>query len=307
MLDRIHISAFPNAQSTKPTTVTLRQFLTSTRHRDQIIALRAHTDKKERDALKKHLPAATISGTFTKRAAGNIETYNGLVCLDFDAADNTDASPAKMKHILAGFDEVAYAATSVGGAGVFAIIPTNNTDPTAHAAVVDLLGDVIHTATGLTYDRACKDVSRLRFISYDPEAYINPNPAIFDAVRLIVLKNEQENNRPPRPLVIRKTPKNDGVAGKQDRTRERVEALVAAVEQSRKDLTAHYDDWIKLGFAIAAHFGMDGEDYYQRLSQFHEKYDHQETSKKYADFVRNGRKIKIGTFFRILENNGFSL
>lgn len=303
------ISAFKSATATAPATVTMRQFLFSKKHRDEIIALRAKTEKKERDALKKNLPAATISGTFTKRAAGNIETYNGLVCLDFDAADNPEKTPPDMKAALAAFDEVAYAAVSVGGAGVFAIIPTNNTDPTRHAEVVDLLGAAI-AAHGLTYDRACKDVSRLRFVSYDPEAYINPTPAIFDAARLLTLKPQPDESRPPRPLVIRqdepRTPPRGG-AGGGDRTRERVEALISAVEQSRTDLTDHYDEWIRIGFAIAAHFGMEGEDFYQRLSQFHPKYDHVETSKKYADFVRNGRRIRIGTFFKILENKGFSL
>lgn len=298
------ISAFKSATATAPATVTLRQFLFSKKHREQIIALRAEAEKKRRDELKKTLPAATISGTFTKRAAGNIQTYNGCVCLDFDAADNPGRTPADMKTILAAFDEVAYAAVSVGGQGVFAIIPTNNTDPTAHAQVVDLLGTVLATH-GLFYDRACKDVSRLRFVSYDPEAWINPTPAIFDATRLLQSQKEAEAARPPRPLIIKKSPIEGGKGG--DRTRERVEALVSAVEQSRTDLTGHYDDWIKLGFAIAAHFGMEGEDYYQRLSQFHEKYDHQETAKKYADLVRNGRSIRIGTFFKILENNGFSL
>lgn len=306
------ISAFKSATATVPATVTMRQFLFSQKHREQIISLRAEAEKKRRDELKKQLPAATISGTFTKRAAGNIETYNGLVCLDFDAADNPGKSPADMKALLATFDEVAYAATSVGGQGVFCIIPTTNTDPTAHASVVDMLGYVL-AAQGLTYDRACKDVSRLRFVSYDPEAYTNPTPSTFDAVALLAIQRQPDESRPPRPLVLRQearvTPsiRGRGQEGGVDRTRERVEALISAVEHSRTDLTGHYDDWIRIGFAIAAHFGMDGEGYYQRLSQFHEKYDHHETEKKYADFVRNGRRIKIGTFFKILETKGFSL
>lgn len=300
------ISAFKSATATEPATVTLQQFLMSKKHREQIISLRAEAEKKRRDELKKNLPAATISGTFTKRAAAHITTYNGLVCLDFDAADNPGKTTADMKAILASFDEVAFASVSVGGAGVFAIIPTNNTDPTEHSRVVDLLGYVF-THHGLTYDRACKDVSRLRFVSFDPEAFINPNPVTFDAVRLLSIQKTEQESRPPRPLILRQDAPQKSGGQKPDRTRDRVEALVSAVEQSRTDLTVHYDDWIRLGFAIAAHFGMDGEDYYQRLSQFHEKYDHHETAKKYADFVRNGRRIRIGTFFKILENKGFSL
>lgn len=301
----IQISAFKNAQDTEPTTVSLRQFLNSTRHSQKILALRAEADKKRRNDIKKTLPAATISGTFARRAADHITHYNGLVCLDFDAADNPGKSPDDMKAILTQQEEVLYAAVSAGGQGTFCVVPTNNTDPAQHAGIVEILGTAF-AHLGLTYDRACKDVCRLRFVSFDPQAYWNPEPSTFDARRLLGIRAEQEAARPPRPLIIRQSaPAANG--NKPDRTRERVEALIGAVEQARHDLTHNYDDWIKLGFAIAAHFGMEGEDYYQRLSQFHEKYDQHETEKKYTDFVRNGRRIKIGTFFKILENNGFSL
>ena len=309
------ISAFRNAKSTEPVTVRLAAFLKDQKHSGAILALRAEADPDRRSDLKKKLPAATISGTFTKRAAGNIVTYNGLVCLDFDAKENPGIPAAEMKNRLAGFDEVAYAAISAGGAGVFAIIPTNNTDPTTHATVVDLLGAVIHSTVGLTYDRACKDVSRLRFLSYDPDAWWNPQPATFDARHIIALQQEQENIRPPRPLILRQSPRHTtlqksregGAGGGVDNTPARVDALISAVEQGRTDLTDNYDDWIRLGLAIAAYFGPAGEDYYQRLSQFHPKYDHAETAKKYEDFCRNGRRIKIGTFFKILESRGYSL
>lgn len=302
-----NISAFKSATDTRPATVTLRQFLFSKKHAEQIIALRDIQEKEARDILKKQLPAATISGTFTKRAAAHITAYNGLVCLDFDAGDNPDIQTDEMKRRLADFDEVAYAAVSVGGKGVFAILQTNNTDPTEHARLVDLLGTLISLSCQLRYDRACKDVSRLRFVSFDSEAWVNPAPAVFDFTAICSI----EAARPPRPVLIKKSPIEGGKGGdrrnKTDHTRERVEALISAVEQSRADLTDPYDDWMRLGFAIAAHFGMDGEDYYQRLSQFHPDYDSHETAKKYADFVRNGRRIRIGTFFKILENKGFSL
>lgn len=316
MIQAIHISAFPNAKSTQPTTVTISQFLRSTRHKEQVLAIRSEADKKRRDELKKRLPGATISGTFTKRAADCITAYNGLVCMDFDADANPTLTTDQMKEILVKLDEVAYVGLSAGGKGVFAIVPTNLTDPAHHAEIVDILGAAF-AALGLTYDRSCKDVSRLRFVSYDPDAWWNPAPVPFDATKILALKAAHEESRPPRPLVIRQTRSaspsgagggaGGGGGARVDRTRERVEALISAVEMARHDLTQHYDDWIKLGFAIASHFGMEGEDYYQRLSAFHPKYDHLETSKKYGDFVRNGRRIKIGTFFKILENNGFSL
>lgn len=302
MLERINISVFKSATSTEPSTVALATFLTSVRHRDKIIALRAESEKKKRDELKKTLPAATISGTFIRRSAGQIETYNGLVCLDFDAADNT-MSALEMKSILATFPEVAYAATSVGGGGVFAIIPTTNKDPTSHAAVVDLLG-MATKQHGLNYDRSCKDVSRLRFVSYDPEAYWNQSPKMFDTDLLFSIPKAPQNMRPPRAMVFRQ-PKNKDVDGPDTRTK--VEAYIHALEGSCRDITDNYDDWLKIGFALANEFGTEGENYFHRVSQFNPKYNPQDATKKYENALKNGKSVKIGTFFKILHDQNIRL
>lgn len=301
------ISLFKSATATDPTAITLQAFLTSKRHVGAIERLRAEQDKNARDALKKTLPAATISGTFTKRAASAIVHYNGLVCLDFDAKENPDLSPAEMKARLSEFGEVAYAALSVGGAGVFAIIPTNCTDPGQHPALVDFLGRV-WSEEGLIFDKACKDVSRLRFISFDPQAYINPAPAVFDAVTYLRRFEERQAReaRPPRPLVIRRD-KRDRRDTSGDPTRDLVETYVAALEGSARDVTDNYDEWIRLGFALASQFGIDGEDFFHRISQFHPKYDRTETAKKFSNLLAEGRRIRIGTFFKIMRKHGINL
>lgn len=302
--DTTRISVFRDARSTEPATATLRQFLFSKKYMEQIIALRLLTDKAGRDELKKSLPAATISGTFTRRAAANITTYNGIVCLDFDAADNPGKTPEEMKATLAEFNDVAYAAVSVGGAGVFALVPTNCTDPTQHARVVEFLGQLF-AQYDLYYDRACKDVSRLRFVSYDPAAYINPTPGTFDAVRCLGLIDQRANTdlRKPRAIVVRQgKPQRDGdhhPASGGGNTRERVEACLDAIERTNTDITGNYDDWFRLGMALGNEFGLDGEAYYHRISRFHADYKYTECAKKYAELSRNGRRVRIGTFFTI--------
>jgi len=304
--DITRISVFKDARSTEPATASLRQFLFSKKYTDRIIALRAITDKPERDEIKKTLPAATISGTFTKRASAHITTYNGIVCLDFDAADNPGKTPDEMKATLSEFGEVAYAAVSVGGAGVFALVPTNCTDPTQHAKIVDFLGQLF-AHYDLYYDRACKDVSRLRFVSYDPDAYINPAPIRFDAIRIIGLVEQRTNTdlRKPRAIIVRQgetaggsAPRAAGSGGGAS-TRERVEACLDAIERTNTDITGNYDDWFRLGMAIGNEFGIDGETYFHRISRFHADYKYTECTKKYQELTRNGRRVRIGTFFTI--------
>lgn len=302
-IKRIPISIFKNAMSTEPANTTLGVFLSSQKHLPRVLQVRAADTKEVRDALKKKLPAATISGTFSVRKMESIIKYNGLCCMDFDAADNPHIDAPIMKSILMEYPEVAYAGLSVSGKGVFAIVVTNNIRPDCHAYIVDFLGMLFQVGDGLVYDRSGKDVCRLRFVSYDEQAYWNPNPVVFDAQKYLPRLEEKET-RPPKPLYVggKKKRNDDG-----NITREKVEKLIEIVEQSACNVTHAYDDWIKLGMAIAAEFGPDGEDYFLRLSMFHPSFDPEECRKKYKNFLSTASAVKIGTFFHILSNQGIRI
>ena len=56
--------------------------------------------------------------------------------------------------------------------------------------------------------------------------------------------------------------------------------------------------------AIASTCGADGENYFQRISQFNPKYSQLETARKYEELRRNGKSVRIGTFFKIAQDNG---
>jgi hypothetical protein len=304
------VSVFRNAHSTQPATALLKQFLFGQKHRPAVDAVRAAQDKAKRNELKKHLPAATISGTFAVRKIEGLERYNGLVALDFDAADNPGTTPDEMKERLAMFQEVAYAGLSASGAGVWAIVPTNNTDWTEHGFVVQTLIKVMEKYD-LYADKACKDVCRLRYFSYDTAPHIRDDVRLFDAQRLIDYRRQKEAQQPaddpfkrPRPIITR-----EKAASKSDneRTYEQVEACISKAEQRGIDLTANYDDWVRMGMAIASEFGSTGEELFHRISCRHPKYSHTETEKKYLDFCRNGQRVKIGSFFHICSQHGITI
>lgn len=296
------ISVFKSAQSVDPVTVRLGAFLDSKRHREQILRLRAIQDKAARDEQKKRLPAATISGVFARRAASAVTAYNGLVCLDFDAKENPGKSPAEMRGVLREFDEVAYAGLSVSGQGVFAVIATNNDDPAQHAAVVDLLGQVLEQYD-LYYDRACKDVCRLRFVSFDAEAYWNPQPRLFDAKAMLTAHAATRDTvRRPRDRYIPHSP------GSTDSTTEKkVRKYVEAIEAGHLDITDHYEDWMRLGMALAREFGPGGEIYFRRISALSPKFDAAQCERKYTEFIRNTSRIGIGSFFEICNRHNVRL
>lgn len=290
------ISYFPSTKITQPTTIELGDFLRIDSHIEIVQAIRAEQDKDRRTELKKGLPCATISGTFSKRCIEGLLEYNGLLCLDFDEADNPGQTPEDMKATLAQFDEIFYAATSVGGKGVFALVKTNNTDAANHPRLCDFMRTAFLGA-GLFADPSCKDVSRLRFASYDPDAHNNPGAGTFDAQKYIAKLIEAEHA---------KAKSTGPVTTGTERTRGAVEAYLRAQAERKIDITTPYNDWLRVGFAFVSEFGASGESYFQQASQFHPDYNYEKTAKKYASMLKSGPKAFIGTFFKVCQEHGIN-
>ena len=180
-----------------------------------------------------------------------------------------------------------------GGEGVFAIVATNLDCADEHPKVVALFERIFHRV-GLTIDKACKDVCRLRFVSWDPSPMVNPAPVLFDAQKFIYQTEQPHEAKKPvfgrfygSPLAPAETNES------------KVERAIRRIEAARVDITQNYDDWIRLGFALASAFGSQGEDFFCRISALHPDYDHGKAIKKYAELAKNRRRVTLGTFFKI--------
>ena len=134
--------------------------------------IRTTNDPEERGRLKKQIPAFTPSGLFAGRTQETLITHTGLIALDIDAKDNAErlTNYAELKSELAKIEYVAYVGQSVSGTGYWALIPIK--DPTRHKQHFQAL-EIAFGNAGLIIDNACSDVTRLRFWSYDPDAYFN--------------------------------------------------------------------------------------------------------------------------------------
>ena len=82
------ISIYRNRLDTAGSVVTLKQFLFSTKHKSEILALRKVEDEEEQKRLKKTLPSATISGLFSYRDSQHLIEHSGFMCVDVDGQDN---------------------------------------------------------------------------------------------------------------------------------------------------------------------------------------------------------------------------
>jgi VirE N-terminal domain/Primase C terminal 2 (PriCT-2) len=288
------ISFFQNAMSTTPVNVPIGSFLKSEKFKERIEAVRQAQTKEQKDELKKLLPCATISGMFSKRSIEGCVNYNGLVCLDFDGSDN-EKSVDEIKATLKEFDEVLYCGLSVGGKGVFAVVLTDNTDIKKHSIVVDAISDIFKEF-GIIHDKGCKDVSRLRFISFDTEGYLNENAIPFQTNQYLVEKLVEKTR-----TVF--TPTSDD----SERTKILVEKYVSEIQRTSLDITNNYEDWVKIGFSLASYFGYDGEDYFICVSEVSSKFNLALCVKKYRHFVKAGRRSGIGAFINICKSHGLKV
>lgn len=275
------ISWFSSMFDREPKNITLGEFLAMSRkYREQIEWLRTLVNKTKRNAIKYHLPQATISGVFSgSRKAENLVQHSGLICIDIDAKDNPDKEKFKSlkEDVLSNIAEVAYASRSVGGKGFFVIIPLLY--PNQHRAQFEQLL-IDFEKLGIVIDHACSDVCRLRCLSYDENPYVNENAAPYNGMY-----------RKPKP-----TPRPFYHKNHADDTDERVYECCKYIARNHIDMTENYADWISIGLALAT-LGEEGREYYHIVSRQNAKYNERETNKKFDGFLRSSSRITIGTFF----------
>ena len=74
------------------------------------------------------------------------------------------------------------------------------------------------------------------------------------------------------------------------------------------DITAGYNNWLKLGFALADGLAEDGREIYHQLSQLNDEYDTAECDKQYTHCLRGrGRGITVNTFFQMAKEAGIDI
>lgn len=256
---------------------TLGRFLLSRRHVGRILALRNEKDLARKKAMKLSLPMATVSGVFfPQRKIECMKLHNGLLCLDFDEKDNPHISSEKMLDILCGLSYVAYVSLSVSGKGMFAICSLAH--PEQHELQFLSLKRELKENYGLVADGACRDVTRLRALSYDPTPYINEDATRYEGV---------ENFR-----TAIAAPSLTGADGDM----RKVSRCASIIEELNLDITGTYTEWYNIGASLTA-LGEAGRYFFHVVSRQYPKYSYAETDKKFTELLRTTRNIGLGTFF----------
>ena len=268
----------------------LGTFLFCKEYKDDILRLRAVFDKEKRNALKRSLPQATISGVFSPtRAKNNLSQHSGLICVDIDAKDNPDILDWEtLKQDLSVLPQIAYCALSVSGKGLFLVIPLRY--PEKHLQQFRQL-QIDFRKMGIMIDSACSDITRLRCLSYDEHPIINENATLYEGVYVEKPKHKSF----PTCFIY------EG-----ENTSAEVAVCCRKIQQCGIDITASYDDWLKVGCALAT-LGERGRSLFHICSRQNAKYNAAKTDKMFTDLLRrNYQQVNIGTFFWMCKQYGIT-
>lgn len=87
-----------------------------------------------------------------------------------------------------------------------------------------------------------------------------------------------------------------------------IEKLIQEIESRKLDITTTYENWLKVGFALADEFKEDGRDYFHRLSQFYQGYTTKETNKQFDNCLKAKKQgITLKSLFHLAKESGISL
>lgn len=144
------------------------------------LALRSMMGKVEDDALAEfkllNFQSVTSAGTFQRRCASGIITPSDLLTIDIDGLGSEAAAREMMNRLINDPQiEVDLAFLSPKGLGVkaFVTIPDWLREKTFKQSF-DFFTKHIAATHGVLIDQSGSDISRLAFLCWDEQAYINP-------------------------------------------------------------------------------------------------------------------------------------
>jgi predicted P-loop ATPase len=240
--------------------------------------------------LKKRSMAFTPAGVFARRANAKLTTPSGLLNYDFDHLSNCTEAKAR----LSNDPYIVYAFDSPSGEGLKVAVWADGIvdDATYKHAWRTVLAYFERTYPDLAVanDKACKDISRLCYVSWDPDLYRNPN-----ALRYAVPPYQP-------PASSSKPAAQRASAGVAHPSNEQ-----GRVETALKFIPA--DDrstWLNMGMALHASGEPWARAVWDTWSQTSNKYDVHDQDRTWQSFKAEGG-ITLATLFHEAQKYGSAL
>lgn len=140
--------------------------------KDKIQQLLAFEKKSEDfERIKKSLPAVCFSGDFASREDEKLLSMSGMMILDID--DLSKAEIKRIKKAIMGADYVVAIFISPSGTGLKVLVAIDIDSQENFIPAFVQLEEEFKNTYAIKIDPSGKNISRLCYVSYDPDMYIN--------------------------------------------------------------------------------------------------------------------------------------
>lgn len=284
--------------------MTIRDFCLTDRWKPYVEQLRVlrreYGDKakkmEEYINVKKMLPGATLSGLFrlyeddslshpgqrvmVSRRETHLQQHTGWLAIDIDLQDNAHLANFDNIRMVTRFrPEIGLLMRSCSGAGYFGLVRLAY--PNKHKEQFKALLKE-YAAIGISLDKQCGNIGRVRFASWDDpqHIYINEKVAPYRGLEV-----EQPQVIPQAKMYCRQSRSSCSNIGTSSfwndpRTQDRlIELIVKALVSRGINITESYEEWTKVGWALKLH--PYGERLFHELSACSRKYNQAQTSQKW--------------------------
>lgn len=245
------------------------------RWQDEVLDVRV--GKRE----KVSLPAVTPSGQFSVKNDKSLQSHSGFLCIDVDQKDQI----CNVSYEAIRQDDYTFAmhesTSGNGGKAIYVRIVADK-----HKEAFLGLQKYYLDNYGIIIDKVCSNLSRLRFVSYDPDLFINEKAKVFKTY----LHKKEVQQMTVKTIVV----KSD---------------FDQMVNEARNlNLFDDYGDYIKLAFALSSEFGEAGKDYFHTLCASSTKYNYEKAQKDYEIACkRQETGITIRFVYWVFKNAGIAL
>jgi hypothetical protein len=259
-------------------------------------------DKKNYHELKLTLQAHVFNGTFkAPRSKKTIENYVPLIVIDLDKIGKTGKNLVDLKIAIAADSNTLAVWNSPSNDGLKVLIKVDATVET-HKVAFDALKKHFENKFGVTVDSSGSDITRLCFVSFDPDLYCNWDSEIFELPRAELVTVPKVSMAPKEGATV------------QYATAYVIKALqliIAFLKKIPASITDTHEKWFKVGYAIASVLPNDeGKELYLELCRL-DGPNHDEPASiakwKYSIDNYTSQGIGFGTILHYAKLKGFHI
>lgn len=219
--------------------------------------------------------------------AKEVKEINALIAVDLDAKDNEGVTIEEMRKKINSLPFVMYSSISVGGRGMYALIPILEENKNDLKGVFNALNEDF-IKLGLKLDSSCINVNRERYMSYDKAEYWNKQCEIY--TRKLNIPTQVHTH----PSKVGENATNKPLT---EREFSKVRDMVEDIKANKLQLTKNHTDTLMIANCIANVWGEEGRTLLHIIRSQREGYDEYKTDCNYdyvLDHLEEGERFNLG-------------